>query len=76
MYQSKAEVQLRKSLSIRGEVEGFITQPLTQHILLISIYFPAWRDYLLLYEEELLAIVRPNNNSNHILLLSYLPNSN
>jgi hypothetical protein len=57
MYESKAERELEKSLSVREEVDGFVSQPLALHLLLISTYFTAWRDYLLHYEEELLSIV-------------------
>jgi hypothetical protein len=56
-YESKAELRLKEVMCVEKEAEEVVSEPLKLHVLLISIYLSSWRDYILHYEEELLALV-------------------
>jgi hypothetical protein len=59
MYQSRAESRLLDYLAPerKEQPKRSTHQPLVQHVLLVSTYLTAWRDYLLHYENELLTLV-------------------
>lgn len=62
-----------KHLAQRKQVEAFVTQPIAQHISLISTYVNAWRDYLVHHEEELLTLVLCLSKFNRLFDLLIIP---
>jgi hypothetical protein len=57
LYESRSEEALQNALQHTTTRHDLIDQPVDQHLLLINTYFSNWREYMLHFEEDILAMV-------------------